>query len=157
MCDWLHVLCAPDQCSRILGSHSVVEDLLGLDSCQAGSLWVPKELSGPQSALKPFLPAWLQYLQVMPDQRLARYVFDGINEGFRIGFNGACSLEPATRNLPLAYEHPEVVSEYLDKELRGGRLVRLASPVLQDGTRVQVSRIGVVPKGHTVTQWGGDH
>ena len=32
-------------------------------------------------------------------------------------------------------------------------MVRLASPVLQDGTRVQVSRIGVVPKGHTVGRW----
>ena len=50
-----------------------------------------------------------------------------------------------------AYEHPEVVSEYLAQECRAARVLSQfpASPVPQ----LQISSFGVIPKRHWLRKW----
>ena len=97
-------------------------------------------LGGIQSPLVPCLGAWQARLWALPDQQLARYVLDGLREGFRIGFKRQCTLTAASTNLPLAYQQSQAVGR-----MRGFR-PHCSQPV-------HVNRVGVVPKGHTPRQW----
>ena len=80
-----------------------------------------------------------------PDRRYASYVTAGLREGFRIGFSYKKSkVKKASQNMQSAYEHPEVVSDYLQKECKEGRVVGPLNPV--DFPEVRISRFGVIPK-----------
>lgn len=63
---------------------------------------------------------WVATLQDHPDRAFARYICQGINEGFRIGFNRTHPLQPASSNMQSVEEHPEIVTEYIDNELSLG-------------------------------------
>ena len=87
-----------------------------------------------------------------PDQAFARYICDGIEHGFRIGFQRDSPLRSATINMESARQHPDIISEYLQKELSLGRMLgpfsstKLLPPL-------QVNRFGVIPKGHNSGKW----
>ena len=58
------------------------------------------------------------------------------------------------RNIPSAYQHPDIIDEYIRKELEAGNFVGpLSSPHLSNGQSIQVSRIGIIPKGHNTGKW----
>ena len=61
-------------------------------------------------------------------------------------------LEPARRNIPSAGEHPEVITKHIEKECAEGRIL---GPFHVDDIepRVQISRFGVISKGHTPGKW----
>ena len=89
-----------------------------------------------------------------PDPWFASYILRGIKEGFRIGFEWSSDLTSTRRNIPSAYEHPEVVEDYLRAELAVGNFLGpLPSDMLSTGQVVQTSRIGVIPKGHNTGKW----
>ena len=53
-----------------------------------------------------------------PDQSFVTYVLDGLQNGFRVGFNPASvSLKSATQNMPSASLQPSVIDDYLLTEL----------------------------------------
>ena len=79
----------------------------------------------------------------------ARYITDGLSNGFRVGFDRSHPLAPALRNLPSATEQEEVFSAYLGKEMTLGRII---GP-LQPSSVWHINRVGVIPKGHTPGKW----
>ena len=127
-------------------------DLLCLTFYRPLSVEVWPPLGTISTPLK--LPAWEAALQAHPDRAFAHLITSGIREGFRIGFNRACPLRPATRNNPSATEHSAVVSEYLAKEHALGRML---GPFQQNSIVAlpvyQINRFGVIPKGHNTGKW----
>lgn len=96
---------------------------------------------------------WDRCLATHPDQRLRRYIVDGIRYGFRIGFeytNGYNHTQGPRNNLPSAREHPEVVREYLANECSKGRVLGPLDP--SQYPQVHTSRFGVIPKS-TPGEW----
>ena len=84
-------------------------------------------------------------LRNYPDQLLVQFVLEGISKGFRIGFVAPpSSLNSARSNLHSAFEHPDVVTEYLSSEVSLGQVVGPFPP--HAVPHVHVSRFRVIPK-----------
>ena len=80
-----------------------------------------------------------------PEQPFVIYVLDGLQNGFRVGFNPASvSLKSATQNMPSASLQPSVIDDYLYTELAKGRVAGpFSSPLLP---HLHISRFGVIPQ-----------
>ena len=96
--------------------------------------------------------AWAAALHNHPDTAFAAYIINGLQQGFRVGFNRASPLKAATKNMSSALSHPSVISDYLAKELSLGRLLGPFSGLSQF-PGLHVSRFGVIPKGHNTGKW----
>ena len=96
--------------------------------------------------------AWSTCLDSHSDRRFTEYILTGMTHGFRIGFDTRSRIRPASKNIPSADQHPEVISAYIDKEKAAGTLL---GPFAVDDLEppVQISRFGVIPKGHTQGKW----
>ena len=85
-----------------------------------------------------------------PRQRLCRIYHHG--DDTRLGFDTRSPLQSARRNIPSADQHPEVISTYIEKEKAAGTVLGpFAVGDLEPP--VQISRFGVIPKGHTLGKW----
>ena len=112
------------------------------------------ELSVGNLPLAPFRSSWEALLSYHHDVHFVRYILTGLSEGFRVGFSWLGSLRSAHRNIPSAYQHPEMVDEYISNELAMGNLIGpFSSPLLSNGQSLHVNWIGVVPKGHNRGKW----
>ena len=138
-------------CNIVKGRYKYTPDLLALESSQpalaqssAGELRQPRQ--------EAHLTRWRYYLDRHPDQEYAQFVWRGLVEGFRVGFDPAlCTPRSAKHNLPSARDHPNLVAAYIQDERREGRLVGpLAS---QEQALVHTSPIGLIPKPHQVGKW----
>ena len=91
---------------------------------------------------------WAYYLSKHPDQNLALFLVEGLERGFRIGFDHSqAKLKKAGSNLLSAILNQEVVSSYIKEEMSLGRLV---GPLPQEvASQAHINPIGVIPKGHT--------
>ena len=79
------------------------------------------------------------------------YVFEGLRNGFHLGFNYSTSLKSATGNMASALLNPQVIDNYLQSEVQTGRV---AGPFSQPPFSVlHVSRFGVIPKRHQPGKW----
>ena len=127
-----------------------MRDLIGLQSFKPISPPRPRAevLNRISTPLKQ--QAWQQQLASHPDKTFADYIINGISEGFRIGFNRAHTLKATKANMKSAREHPEIIGDYLSKELSKGRTIEL-HPL--DITPTQISKFGVIPKKHQPGQW----
>ena len=127
-----------------------MEDLLELDrKRRLPAPLVPPELVQNSSPLR--AEAWRLSLMEHPDIRLRDYVVNGIQDGFRIGFdyqNHSCKR--AKKNMFTALEHPEVVCKYIAEECAAGRLLGPFDPASLPS--VQTSSFGVIPKS-TPGKW----
>ena len=87
-----------------------------------------------------------------PDQSFVTYVLDGLENGFRVGFNPlSVSLKSATQNMPSASLQPSVIDDYLNTEIAKGRVAGpFSSPPLP---HLHISRFGVIPKKHQPGKW----
>ena len=97
--------------------------------------------------------SWQQALLQYPNQQLVEFFLKGISEGFRIGYSYhiGSNLKAARKNLEGARQHPQVVDEYLSKELH---LHRIAGPYHKSEIpSIQISRFGVIPKRHQPNSW----
>ena len=84
-------------------------------------------------------------LRNYPDKLLVQFVLEGISKGFRIGYVAPpSSLNSARSNLHSAFEHPDVVTEYLCSEVSLGRVLGPFPP--HAVPHVHVNRFGVIPK-----------
>lgn len=105
------------------------------------------------------MEAFAQELAQHPDIQAVSYVIDGLQNGFRLGFNLAHHLKPARKNLPPAYHNQKVIDTYLAKEVSLGRVAGLfASPPMP---QLQISSFGVIPKkgqpGKGASSWTCHH
>ena len=95
---------------------------------------------------------WEQCLRDHPDRRYREYLVNGFVAGFRVGFQyGKKKCASATANMQSAVLQPDVVDEYLAKEVRLGRVVGLLEP--GSHPRAQINRFGLVPKNHQPGKW----
>ena len=92
------------------------------------------------------VPSLVKALHVHPNQEFVSDLRNNLTNGARIGFTGSRTKRFA-KNLPTAFEHPEIVSENLANEVRLGRT---AGPFdIPPFKNFQVSPIGLVPKKHS--------
>ena len=91
--------------------YAYTSDLLCLDFCRRTG---NTEFPGLRRVATPlYVGAWAAALSQYPDRAFDRYICQGLQFGFRIGFNGTIRLKSAPANRGSAREHPAVVSEYL--------------------------------------------
>ena len=86
----------------------------------------------------------LPALRSHPDQHFARYIEEGLQFGFRVGFDWVHPLQSCAGNHPSAIEHPVVVWEHVLTEVTQVSLVGPLPPPAAEG--VQVSPLGLIPK-----------
>ena len=98
------------------------------------------------------LTAWKQYLQRYPDPRLKDFILRGLEHGFRIGVKEGSRLCRAPRNLASAFEQPQVVQSYLDREL-SLRKIFFVPPQASSSQLIQISSFGIIPKKHKPNKW----
>ena len=87
---------------------------------------------------------WDVGLSTHPDQRFRQYIVNGIQEGFRVGFDYRCQCWPSRRNIKSAMDNPQVIAQYVESECRAGRVVGPLS--MEEFPFVHISRFGVIPK-----------
>ena len=128
------------------GHYQYTGHLLALSNCRPRAGTVPREFCSVRTPL--VWAKWARYLEAHPDQDYAAYIVQGLQEGFRIGFDHQRhNCRKAKQNMVSAREKPEVVREYLGKECAEGRVLDPLDPDQYPG--VHVSRFGVIPKGST--------
>ena len=121
-----------------------------LDSCRPRDAPLPQELTIVSTPL--VVPAWEKALQAHPDRAFVRYILDGLTCGFRIGFNRSAALQSSSANMASARFHPEVVTDYLQKELSLGRMLG-PFPNSFSIPELHTNPFGVIPKGHQPGKW----
>ena len=67
--------------------------------------------------------AWVTMLYSHPDRAFTRYICNDLRTGFRVGFQYGSSLRSASANLLSACMHPEIIADYLRKEVSLGRIL----------------------------------
>ena len=77
----------------------------------------------------------------------------GNRTGFSIGVHEDHAFKPSRQNLKSAYDHPEVVTDYLQREERLGRLAWLPPTLALTPPVVQISPFGVIPKKYKPNKW----
>ena len=130
-------------------------DLLCLDFCRQPAAaaapmgYLIRTISTPLSVQE-----WSKALAMHPDQAFTRYIHRGLCFGFRIGFDRSSKLKSADTNMHSAFEHQQVVTEYLQKELSMGRMLGPFDEATCSALpQLQVNRFGVIPKGHNTGKW----
>ena len=139
---------------------------IGVDSQQKVGLFRAFNDSCPPASApslhQPLLPPYkvspirvdklCQEVLTHPDQSFVTYVLDGLQNGFRVGFNPASvSLKSATQNMPSASLQLLVIDDYLSTELAKGHVAGPFSfPPLP---HLHISRFGVIAKKHQPGKW----
>ena len=92
------------------------------------------------------------YLRMHPDQSFAEYIYNGLEQGFRIGFDPSThQLRSSGHNHPSSMANPSVIQTHIQDERVAGRLFGPLSP--QRAQVVQVSPLGLVPKSNHSDKW----
>ena len=89
--------------------------------------------------------AWEGALRQLP------YIVSGLRSGFRVGFDHSRrrELRATGRNMGSAYEHQEVVSDYVANEREHGRVL---GPFCRgSGPPIHTSSFGVIPSATNTT------
>ena len=129
------------------GCYHYMEDLLALE--QARQTQAPAHSIG-RAASPLHSQAWEAGLSTYPDQQFAQFLLRGIRDGFRIGAREHGRHQSSKRNLQSAYEHPQIIRDYLAREERLGRIHRQELSTLP---QLQVNPFGVIPKRHRPGKW----
>ncbi len=92
------------------------------------------------------LDRWAQILASHPDGQFREFLLEGIANDFRIGFDYAHShLTCKGGNMLSAVHHPQVVDDYLLREISLGRVGIVPQEGLMADS-VHTSPFGVIPK-----------
>ena len=92
-----------------------------------------------------WIDQWRLALATHPDRSFVDYVLEGMQAGFRISINYAMhSCAPARGNMLSTLDHPEVVADYLENELKEGRVTEFTDMSGMMG--IQLSPFGVIPQ-----------
>ena len=139
------IIIIPDEC------YCYIDDLKVIEQCRCDSRALPAAALKISTPLR--VESWREMLRDHPDKQYVKYILDGIEHGFRIGFNGNKSpgLQSATNNMQSASEHDLVISDYLHDECMEGHI---AGPFSSNDTQgVHISRFGVIPKKSQPGKW----
>ena len=96
---------------------------------------------------------WDNALATMPDRPFVHFLIRGIRWGFRIGVTAGASYKAAARNLKSAYDRPDIISAYLQREVELGRLLALPSLPRLSPPLLQISPFGAIPKKYKPDKW----
>ena len=133
-----------------LGRYTYMRDLRIMS--QRMPVWptpLPEKLTKVTTPLKACV--WRSELADHPDGEFADYLLEGIQHGFRIGFNFAhYTCTSVKRNMLSAIQNPGVVEDYIAKECILGRIV---GPLPEGLAKIQINRFGVIPKPHQPGKW----
>ena len=131
----------------VITGYIYTHDLIAMDSCRPHGHTEPNadpSLSAISTPLN--LQAWRMALSRHLDSQFTSYIISGIENGFRD--QPLCS---ATKNCPSANTHPQVSTDYIEKEKALGRFL---GPFPEGQVpHVHISKFGVIPKGHTPGKW----
>ena len=92
------------------------------------------------------LQAWQTCPSMHPDQDFAAYILNGLQHGFHIGIHHSAQLQSAKRSMKSASDNPQVIEDYLHKELAAHNILGPFSPSTFPG--LHINRFGVIPKKH---------
>ena len=92
---------------------------------------------------------WKTELLGHPDRAYVKYIIQGLNRGFRIGFDRRQHISSASGNLHI--DKPEVVTEYLQREVLLDRMWKIPLMVIPRG--VHYSPLGIIPKRNKPGKW----
>jgi len=117
---------------------------------------VADDIFSPLAPVAQVSPLHLDQFQLelrhYPDRSAVVFVFSGILEGFRIGFEASSvSLKSASSNMRSSLEHPSVIDSYLQSEVSARRVAGpFPSPPVAP---LHNSRFGVIPKNNQPGKW----
>ena len=95
------------------------------------------------------LKEWVNLLSSHPDAEFSHYIFTGLAQGFRIGFDRVkVQCVRAKNNMQSALQHSLVVKDYLQYEIALGRVIGLSRV-----PSIQINCFGVIPKNHQPEKW----
>ena len=86
-----------------------------------------------------------------PDRQAVNYVLEGLEHGFRLGFQPARRLRVAKRNKPSAFQNPHVIDDYLANEVARSRVAGPFPSIPLPN--LHVSSFGVIPKKGQPAKW----
>ena len=117
--------------------------LVALDQCKPEySQDLPDVMRHIQTPL--VWESWKAALSEHPNRNYTEYLLSGIKNGFRIGYSHTtCKCRAARGNMVSTLENPEVVDEYLTKELQEGRIADITDNA--GLLPIQTSPLGVIP------------
>ena len=95
------------------------------------------------------LKQWMLELSDHPDASFANYILNGIQKGFRIGFDRRLSLVSACSNLHC--DNPSKVTEYLTREVALHRMWKYPVGAVLMG--IHLSPLGLIPKKNKPGKW----
>ena len=100
------------------GRYIYMNDLLELDRRRpSGVSTLPEGVGAIATPLR--WEVWAKDLRDLPDREYARYIVEGIRDGFRIGFDySSLSCSSVSHNMLSAKQHPQPIRDYLAKELK---------------------------------------
>ena len=92
---------------------------------------------------------WIRELSGHPDSSFASYILEGIQRGFRIGFDGSLNLVSAIFNLHC--NNADIVSDYLTREVTLHRIWQCPKGIIPED--VHLSPLGIIPKKNKPGKW----
>lgn len=123
-----------------------------VQGAHVGQVQLPPEACGVHTPLD--VEAWKELLRDHPDKWFASFIVKGVEQGFRIGFQGnQRGLQSAKRNMWSASEHPDIVSDYLENEVSLNKIARIGHPERASELKIHCSPFGVIPKRNQVNKW----
>ena len=133
------------------GNYIYTLHLLALDSCRpVNQVELPTFLEQVTTPL--IANRWEESLQDHADRNFASYITSGIQHGFRVGYQYMRYRHHSARsNMPSALANPEVVQEYIMREVQAGRVLGPIDP--NSIPEFQISRFGVIPKSAQPGHW----
>ena len=130
------------------GKYRYIDDLKALDNhCPHSTLRLPIVSWEVHTPL--VLQEWIRELAVHPDQQFSQYILEGIQKGFRIGFNRSHILNSEATNFHC--NNPQNVTEYLLREVSLQRMWRLPLGARPRG--IHISPLGLIPKKNKPGKW----
>ena len=126
-----------------------MEQLTGLGACHPlPAEATPAVLSHIEMPVN--LCRWRAGLVELRDQEFAQFILQGLQQGFRIGFQRGSPLMQAGHNMPCP--DARVVEEYLRREINLNQLVKLSKQEAEC-LKVHSSPMGIIPKKNKPGSW----
>ena len=95
---------------------------------------------------------WEVELRAHPDREYVQFLLEGIQQGFRIGFDYSHhSCSSVSSNMKSTSIHPEPIDKYIRDEVEAGCIIGPLPDELKG--QVQISCFGVIPKPHQPGKW----
>ena len=136
-----------------LREYPYTNQLLAIEGCRRPDAEVKLPSEWYQIITPIHLDFWKEELTSHPDTAFSAWICNGFEKGFRVGYSAeAPELRSSRFNMLSATEHPQVVAEYIGKELSSHHLieVNLREDVLP---YTHISPLGVIPKKGRPNCW----